>query len=275
MTEAAAATTVRPTERERGYRRAGTNKAACDPIENMLRSAAVAAREFDCQGALATALLGEEVAAAAAASEEEAQTSVIRTNRGILLAENEVLRAGLPALKLLPGQARRRKKRGNCLRTRENADGHPCTRTAAAAAAATATAVEAICSARKRETTQKVRKVRKACKRPQHPRPTGQEPAAAAVAASAVAMAAVVLPVLVLPVVVPQRPKVEAQARETSAQMLHPPTLANASANDHGAPHKNILRSRPARLKRMPPPPPESEEGRGARARMPPQTNGT
>ena len=113
MTEAAAATTVRPTEREMSYRRAGTNEAACGPIKNVLRSAAMAAREFDCQGGLATALLGEEVAAAAAAAEEEAQTLVIRTNRGILLAENEVLRFGLPALKLLPGQEKRRKKRVN------------------------------------------------------------------------------------------------------------------------------------------------------------------
>ena len=86
------------------------------------------------------------------------------------------------------------------------------------------------------------------------------------------AVLAVVLPVLVLSVVVPQRPNVEAPAKETSAPMLHPATLANASANDHGAPHKNILPSRPSRLKRMPPPP-EPEEGRGARARMPPQTN--
>ena len=161
MTEAAAAVNIRPTERKRRYRRAGMSTTAYGPTENMFRSAAVAARDFDFQEALVTALLGVEVAAAEEEVQEEMQTSVIRTYRGILWAANAVLRVRPPALKLLPGQARRRTRRGSRARTRENADEHPCMSTAAAVAAA-AIAAEAIRSARKkRETTRKVRGVPK------------------------------------------------------------------------------------------------------------------
>lgn len=111
MTEAAAAAAmkVRATERKMRYRRAGMNEAACGPTENIFPSAAmaVAAREFDFQEALVTARLGAGVAAATAAEEkvqEEVQEEVIRTNRGVLWAENGVLRARAPpAVKLVPG----------------------------------------------------------------------------------------------------------------------------------------------------------------------------